>query len=82
MDIIYFLIFVMAGLSEFSNKCDTRNLIKKLSIGMIMVGALVLMAGKDNNLIEFGILGVFLSELLIAYLGKRQRRAYDKVVNG
>jgi hypothetical protein len=64
---------------EISDKCNTHNLVKKVSIGLIMVGALVGLADKQNDYILIGVSGYLGAELLTAYFRKKHGRATDRV---
>jgi hypothetical protein len=78
MTIIYILIFGMAAFLEVSHKCNTRNLLKKIALTFMMIGAILILSNRHNFLIEIGVCLYLIAELSQTYLSKRQRRAYDR----
>lgn len=82
MDIVYLLVLILAFMAEVSPKYNTRNLLKKIGLTLIMVSATLSLAHKPNALMEIGILFYFSANLVGAYFGCRHRRYYDKVANG
>lgn len=76
LDLLLFIACIWLVMSE---KINTDNIIKLIGIGFIAVGALIELGGKQSNLIEFGVLFYFMANLITAYLGKKNRRYYDKV---
>lgn len=82
MDMLYFVILSLAFLAEISPRCNTRNLLKKLGLTLIMLGAMLFLANKSNILIELGVICYFSANIVSAYFGGKQRRYYDKIANG
>lgn len=82
MILIYAAIFLCAFFVETSPKCNTRNLLKKLGLTLIMLGAMLFLANKSNILIELGVICYFSANIVSAYFGGKQRRYYDKIANG
>lgn len=78
---LHFLLFAACIWLVMSEKINTDNIIKLVGIGCISVGALLEMGNKHSYLIELGILLYFTANLMTAYLGNRQRRYYDKIIN-
>lgn len=70
MIFFYFLIFLLCILAELSPKINTRNVLGKLFIGMVAIGALISMAGKDTIFIELGITG-YITVSIYQFLVKR-----------
>jgi hypothetical protein len=79
MDLIYLLIILSAFFSELSCKINTENIIKKIAIGLIIVGCWLGLANKPNNLIYFGVLGYFAVNITTSYYHSEKRRLSDKV---
>lgn len=79
MIIIYSSIIGIALLMELSSKINTNNIVKKITLCFIIVGCFIHLAGKDNALIELGILGYFIAEIALCYLGKR--RSNERAIN-
>ena len=82
MSIVYILLLAAAFFVETSSKCNTRNLLKKLGLTLIMLGAMLFLANKSNILIELGVICYFSANIVSAYFGGKQRRYYDKIANG
>lgn len=78
-DVIYLSLLIAAFFVETSPKCDTKNLLKKLGLTLIMLGAMLFLANKSNILIELGVICYFCANIVSAYLGGKQRRYYDKI---
>ena len=74
---IYVLLFFVA-VCELSEKIDTTNIIKKIGIGVILVGGLVELYGTHNDLTIYGITIYFAAKILNAYFTKKKRRKEDK----
>lgn len=81
MEFIYILLILGAAFLEISDKCNTRNLLKKLGLTLVMLGAMLALAHRPNIMVEFGMCCYFIAELAQSYFTKRQRRHYDKVAN-
>jgi len=82
MTTIYILIFVVAAFLEVSHKMNTRNLLKKGALTLIMLGAILILANRHNCLIEIGALLYLITEIWQVYYNRKNRRACDKVANG
>ena len=75
---IAFILFVCCLLVELSPRINTENVIKKVGIGFVMVGALVEMTGKDSVFIEIGLIIYLVANLCSAYCTRRKRRLADR----
>lgn len=75
---LYLLLFVACIAVELSLCINTENVIKKIGIGFIAVGALIQYGGKHSVFIEWGILIYLIANICSAYCMKRQRRTDDK----
>lgn len=73
----YFLLFFVAA-CELSPKVDTTNIIKKIGICLMIIGALIEIAGKHNDLPIIGIAVYFSANILSAHFTMRTRRKTDK----
>lgn len=82
MELIYSLIIILAFTIELSTKVNTNNIIKKISLALIIVGCLVHLAHRDNFLIEIGLLGYFSADFIIHLMRKHNRRATDETISG
>ena len=67
MTIIYILIFCGALSLEVSPRCNTRNILKKLRLTLIMLGALLALAHKHNLFIEIGVCSYLIAEITQNY---------------
>jgi hypothetical protein len=74
---IYLMLFSACIAVELSERVNTDNVIKKVGIGFIAVGALVEFAGRDSAFVEIGMLTYFTANICSAYLTKRKRRESD-----
>ena len=74
---LYLALFGACIAVELSLKVNTDNILKKIGIGFIAVGALVEFAGKDSAFIEIGILTYLVANICSAYCTKRKRRECD-----
>jgi uncharacterized membrane protein len=81
MTIVYILIFIVAAFLEVSHKMNTRNLLKKGALTLIMLGAILILANRHNYLIEIGTFLYLIAEIGQVYYGRQNRRAYDKAAN-
>ena len=75
---LYLTLFGACIAVELSEKINTENIIKKVGIGFIAVGALVEFAGRDSVFIEIGVLTYLAANICSAYCTKRKRRESDK----
>jgi len=77
-NMIYLLLFTICIAIELSEKVNTDNIIKKIAIGLIAVGALVEYDGHNSLFIEIGILTYLTVSIFSAYFTRKHRRAHDK----
>lgn len=75
---LYLALFGACIAVELSPKIHTDNILKKIAIGFIAVGALVEFTGRDSLFIEVGILTYLIANICTAYISKPQRRANDE----
>lgn len=75
---LYLMLFSVCIAVELSDKIHTDNILKKIAIGFISVGALVEFAGKQSLLIEIGILTYLIANICTAYVFQPRRRKADK----
>lgn len=78
MTYVYLALFAVSIAVELSDKVSTENILKKIAIGFIAVGALVEYSGVDSHFIEVGVLTLLAATLLTAYVCKPKRRNDDK----
>jgi hypothetical protein len=80
MQVIYFVILVVAGIMELSPKFDTKNFIKKFGLMLIIIGALAHLAKKEQPIMEIGFAVFLLVELVgsYAYRTFERRHAYGE----
>ena len=69
------ILFILCLLIELSPRINTDNILKKIGVGFIMVGALVDIAGSQSQFIEMGLVIYLVTNLLSAYVFERKRRA-------
>lgn len=70
------LLFIACIAAELSLKVNTTNVIKKVGIGFIAVGALAQFGGGHSSFVEIGILIYLISNILSAYvLGHTKRKS-------
>lgn len=74
---LYLALFGAAIAVELSLKINTENILKKIGIGFIAVGALVEFTGKNSLFIEIGILTYLMANIISAYCTNRKRRYND-----
>jgi hypothetical protein len=67
MQVIYFVILVIAGIMELSPKFDTTNFIKKFALMLIIIGALAHLARRDQPIMEIGFSVLLMVELVGSY---------------
>lgn len=75
---LYLALFGACIAVELSPKIHTDNILKKIAIGFIAVGALVEYVGRDSIFIEVGILVYLVANLATAYCSKPKRRSLDR----
>lgn len=75
---LYLALFGACIAVELSPKIYTDNILKKISIGFIAVGALVEFAGHDSIFIDIGILAYLVANICTAYCSKPKRRSADR----
>lgn len=75
---LYLALFGACIAVELSPKIHTDNILKKIAIGLIAVGALVEFTGRDSVFIEVGILTYLAANLCVAYCTKPRRRKVDR----
>jgi uncharacterized membrane protein YhhN len=78
MTIIYILIFVASAIIEISDRCNTKNAFKKIGLGFVMVGCLLNLSHRPNEMLAIGLCLFLAAELTHAYLHRKNRRAHDK----
>lgn len=79
--LIYLTIIVCAFFAEIFPKIDTSTVLKKLSLCVVIVGALVSLAGKQNYLIEFGVILYFVDKIIESQFYYQKRRRVDHSAN-
>jgi hypothetical protein len=67
MQVIYFIILIVAGIMEFSPRFDTKNFIKKIALMLIILGSIIHLAKRDQPLAEFGLALLLMVELVGSY---------------
>lgn len=75
---LYLALFGACIAVELSPKIHTDNILKKIAIGFIAVGALVEYVGRDSIFIEVGILIYLVANISTAYISNPKRRSIDK----
>ena len=75
---LYLALFGACIAVELSPKIHTDNILKKIAIGFIAVGALVEYVGRESIFIEIGILSYLIANLCTAYCFNPKRRSADK----
>ena len=75
---LYLALFGACIAVELSPKIHTDNILKKIAIGFIAVGALVEFTGKSSCFTEVGILVYLAANLCSAYCTKPKRRSVDR----
>lgn len=75
---LYLALFAACIAVELSIKISTENILRKIAIGFIAVGALVEYSGRDSIFIEIGILLYLVTTLITAYISHPKRRMADK----
>lgn len=70
MTYLYILFSVLGIFAECSRRIDTRNIIKKIGLGIIIIGCLVELSGHSNGLIEMGAFAYILSDIWRKFSGK------------
>lgn len=75
---LYLALFGACIAVELSPKIHTDNIMKKIAIGFIAVGALVEYVGRDSIFIDVGILVYLVANLCTAYCSKPKRRSADR----
>jgi hypothetical protein len=73
MSIVYFIIIISVLLAWGSSRINTDTFLKIFGMGLIILGCLIHIAGKNNNFIEYGVICYFACELLNAYLRKERK---------
>ena len=54
MDYLYILFGLLGLVAECSNKINTTNLVKKVGLGLIIIGCVLNFGNKTNNFIIWG----------------------------
>jgi hypothetical protein len=75
---LYLALFGACIAVELSPKIHTENILKKIAIGFIAVGALVEFYGRNSVFIEVGILVYLVANLATAYCSNPKRRSVDR----
>lgn len=84
MQILYILIILLAANAFFSTKINTDNLLKKLALLFIIVGALVANYQFnrgfriENPFLALGVTLHFTADYLTAHFRKKDQRATDE----
>lgn len=63
MTYLYILFSIVGLWAECSSKVDTRNILKKIGLGIIILGCLVELSGHSNQLIEFGAFSYIIADI-------------------
>jgi hypothetical protein len=82
MQVVYFVILIVAGIMEFSPRFDTKNFIKKIALMLIILGSLIHLAKRDQPLAEFGIALYLMVELVGSYCYATFERRQPKIERG
>jgi hypothetical protein len=87
MQVIYFIIVLIAGVMELSPRFDTKNFVKKFGLMLIILGALANLARREQPLMEVGLAFYLCVELCGAFLyrtferrGPREQRETERRV--
>jgi hypothetical protein len=72
MEFIYYLLIALCLLMELSSRVNTHNIGKKVALALIIIGCSLLIAGKSNQLVELGIFGYLLIDVIVCFLTKRK----------
>lgn len=75
---LYLILFLLCITIEFSPHVNTDNIIQKIGIGMIAIGALIEHIGKHNSLIVLGAILYFSVTLYSEYYFKYHRKEIKK----
>lgn len=75
---LYLMLFSVCIAVELSQKIHTDNILKKIAIGFIAVGALAAYDGHYTPFITIGILVYLAANLFTAYCFKPRRRKVDQ----
>lgn len=75
MNYVYLMIFLMAVWVEIDTRINTDNVLEKIGLGLIAIGAAASMV-TQNALITYGILLYFASICIKRF--SRHRRAIDR----
>lgn len=75
---LYLALFSVCIAVELSPKIHTDNILKKIAIGFIAVGALAAYDGHHTPFINVGILVYLTANLCTAYCFKPKRRKADR----
>jgi hypothetical protein len=71
----YYLIIAICTFAEISTKINTRNLVKKFGLLLIILGAIIHLSHKENSLIEYGIMCYISIDFINAYIRKDRRKS-------
>lgn len=83
MTLFYVLLAIVCLYMEFSDKVNTDNILNKIGLGLVIIGALIGIYGESNviahpnDLISFGALLHFICGLRITHKNNH-RRAGDR----
>ena len=74
MDNLHYFLIGLCLIMEFASDVDTSNIGKKFALLLIIIGASLEVGGRPNGLIEVGILGYLMIDVLICYMSKRPKQ--------
>jgi hypothetical protein len=63
MEWLYIVFCILGIWAECSTKIDTRNILKKIALFIVISGCLVELSGNENNLIEYGAMLYIVADL-------------------
>lgn len=80
----FYILFALLGLyAECSKNINTRNLFKKIGLGLIVFGSLIDISGYPNLLLELGAMSYVAADIWKKYKESKHncfgRRKTDKV---
>jgi hypothetical protein len=79
MTYFYYILFALCAYMELSEKINTDNILNKIGLGCVMVGASIsIYKEAPNNLIAIGVFLHFICDLL-RYSKIKNRRIGDSV---
>jgi len=78
MDFIYLFIGLSAAFLEASERFNTRNILKKVSMYGMMLGSIAALINHYEHVLSVAVALYFASQVYCAYSKNRNRRSYDR----